>query len=208
MADLPLTRFSIMRSNPMSDTLNALLCSASDGAWQLYSYASALVYYNGENLYRRIPQALKYRRDFRTGRYFASMLGQELAASGLYSDVSAVIPVPLHWTRELKRGYNQADFIAREVASCLGTEALCGRRNPLMRRHRTGTQTKLGSEGRAMNVRDAFTLRSSLPDCGHVLLVDDVFTTGATLSACIMAIRTASGPSLRISVATLAFVDN
>lgn len=201
-----------------------------------YARAAALFYYNSQAPYRKIPQALKYQGAVRSGRHFARMLGRHLAGSSLYADVDLVIPVPLHWTRRWQRGYNQAAVIAREVASALGVPM---EERLLRRRRRTRTQTRLTVEQKAANVGGAFAVRprrlarlfhafrpEPLPgaavsgtDSGllfpgrlHLLLVDDVFTTGATLEACHAALRAAFsaagiGPGrIRISVATLAFV--
>ena len=201
-----------------------------------YARAAALFYYNSQAPYRKIPQALKYQGAVRSGRHFARMLGRHLAGSSLYADVDLVVPVPLHWTRRRQRGYNQAAVIAREVASALGVPM---EERLLRRRRRTRTQTRLTVEQKAANVGGAFAVRprrlarlfhafrpEPLPgaavsgtDSGllfpgrlHLLLVDDVFTTGATLEACHAALRAAFsaagiGPGrIRISVATLAFV--
>jgi ComF family protein len=115
-----------------------------------------------------------------------------------------VCPVPLHWTRRFTRGYNQAEVIGREVARVLGVPF----EPRLLRRvRRTGTQTKLSPEERAANISGAFAVRKSIASPLQILLVDDVFTTGATAAACAAALREAFGPEVRISVATLAFSE-
>ena len=169
-----------------------------------YQYATALFFYSGN--YKKISRALKYRRDFGCGEYFAGMLGDSLKGSALYSDVDLVVPVPLHWTRRLSRGYNQAEVLAREVAKRLGAPCNAGL---LVRQKRTKTQTKVSAQERSGNVRGAFALRGQPPaGVRHILLVDDVYTTGATLSACRDALSSALGPSVRISLATLACVPH
>ena len=188
-----------------------------------YARAAALFYYNSQASYRKIPQALKYHGAIGAGRHFARRLGRLLAASALYQDVTMVVPVPLHWTRRRQRGYNQAEIIAREVAAALGVPMDA---RLLRRRRRTRTQTRLSVEQKAANVGGAFAVRSrrlarwfppcapvSAPSVGlvtpmHILLIDDVFTTGATLEACHAALRTAGlGPDCcRISIATLGYV--
>ena len=116
-----------------------------------------------------------------------------------------VIPVPLHWTRKWKRGYNQAEVIARGIAGRIHADLCTG---ILFRSRRTATQTRLDIKGKEDNVRSAFAARKSIPPgIRHILLVDDVFTTGATLYACWQAVRTVSRDT-RISIATLALVSN
>ena len=197
--------------------------AGTDLDYQPFSYAAALFYYRGDSPYSQIPQALKYGRNFGAGRHFARMLGRDLAGSELFSNVDALIPVPLHWIRRWRRGYNQAEVIARGIAEELGVRVLIG---ALKRVRRTRTQTRLDAGGRYANVRSAFvangkTLASIRITADraerplHLLLVDDVFTTGATLLACERALRKgfteAFGPDaaskVRISVATLAYVQ-
>ena len=265
-ADLPRTFFAGVRENPMAVGFNAMVerelgslvdtpsGACSPLATQLYSYATALFFYRGDSPYSLIPQALKYGRNFEAGRHFARLLGRELAGSPLFADVDFVIPVPLHWLRRWRRGYNQAEVIARGIVEgfaegrakspAAGSTAEAASvwapipmlTGVLRRVRRTRTQTRLDAAGRYGNVRSAFVadcrrLASGLaaivsapefrtsapvsPDCPcHLLLVDDVFTTGATLLACERALRAglaaAFGPEsasrIRISVATLAYV--
>ncbi|MBQ3712240.1 MAG: ComF family protein [Bacteroidales bacterium] len=235
-ADLPRTFFAGQRDNPMALAFNALVerelggshgVDTPSGACSLpttqpFSYAAALFYYRGDSPYSLIPQALKYDRNFGAGRYFARMLGRELAASSLFADVDAILPVPLHWLRQWRRGYNQAEVIAKGIAEELkgGAEASGSPAPPVLTRvlkrvRRTRTQTRLDAGGRYANVHSAFVADGKvLGKPLHLLLVDDVFTTGATLLACERALRRALtetlGPEaasrVRISVATLAYV--
>ena len=201
LSDLPETRYFTLGHNPMADRFNA---KVQVNEYEPYAYAAALYHYRADAGYKRISQALKYRRDFGTGRWAARLLGARLAASPLYADVDLVVPVPLHWTRHWRRGYNQAAVIAREVARALG--APCAERM-LRRCRRTRSQTRLSGEAKAANVAGAFAPRGGrLPQARHILLVDDVFTTGATLAACHRALRAAYRPDTRISVATLGAV--
>ena len=138
------------------------------------------------------------------------MLGERLRSSSLFADVDVVIPIPLHWTRQWKRGYNQAEVIASGVADAMSIPL----RSDILRRHkRTKTQTRLGIGEKARNVKGAFSTTyhwlpsdKAGPEFRHLLLIDDVFTTGSTMMACFTALRKIFPPEVRISVATLAFV--
>lgn len=173
-------------------------------SFEPYNYATALFYYRSGAGYSRITQALKYGRDFAAGRFFAGMLAERIKASALYADVDLIVPVPLHWTRQWKRGYNQAAIIAAEVSRILGVP--CDS-HFLKRTKRTTSQAHTGLQGKEKNVSGAFRARRKECPYRHLLLLDDVYTTGATLTACHNAIREAFGPAVRISIAALAFVD-
>jgi len=207
-AGLPFTRFESVRHNPMADKFNALVDAPE------YVRAFALFYYQAG--YQNITQEVKYRRNFGIGRWFGRLLGEKMApfvilsVSEESSPSLTVVPVPLHWTRRWQRGYNQAEVIGRELASAIGAAF----EPALLRRvRRTRTQTRLSATERAGNVSGAFKVseraarRVLAPGLPEILLVDDVFTTGSTLAACYNALREAFGDSVRISVATLAYVE-
>lgn len=206
-AELPLTHFSRQRDNPMAEAFNSMIqreIEAGEEGFEPFSYATALIYYSGSSAYKNIPRELKYGRNFSEGRHFAKMLGRELASSALFADVDVIVPVPLHWVRRWKRGYNQAEVIAKSVAREMGGISV---RSGLVRRVRyTKTQTKLHKSKRYSNVENAFVAKRCSPAPKHILLVDDVFTTGSTLCACERALRKVFPAETRISAATLAFV--
>ena len=225
--DMPFTRFETMSHNPMADRFNEVIQrhlvadDVSNGdpqSHERYAYASALFLYKEDSGYKRIPYQIKYHGNLAVGRHFGRMLGQRLAGSQMFNDVDIVIPVPLHQLRRWKRGYNQAEVIAEEIAAAFGVPL---RTDIIVRKRRTQTQTQLSIEEKAANVAGAFGVadrakslygvgsydNSSLPTWPkHILLIDDVFTTGSTLGECFMALRTVFPPEVRISVATLAFV--
>ena len=212
--DMPRTRFHMLEHNPMADRFNDAIQRHLEDLWdacpteshplERYAYADALFFYDNESDYRHIPQQIKYHDNIPAGRFFGQMLGEEIAAAGWSGSVDVVIPVPLHWRRRWTRGYNHAEIIAAEVASVLGIPM---RTDILKRTRHTRTQTRLDHSEKASNVRGAFAV-SQCPDCsfGHVLLIDDVFTSGSTLMACFVALREVFPPGVRISVATLGCV--
>ena len=231
LADMPRTFYWSRSRNPMADRFNDRIQTnseegqSSDKGFTIftsdttggvchehYAYAAALFFYRSEASYKLIPYQIKYHGNIQAGRYFGRMLGRKLASSELYSDADLVIPVPLHWTRKWKRGYNQAEVIARAVAGELGTVV---RTDLLKRIRRTGTQTKVEVESKSGNVSGAFIVDkkiaaeiiNSRKGPRHILIVDDVFTSGSTLYSCFVALREVFPPSsVRISVATLGFV--
>ena len=218
LCDLPLTFNWSMSRNQMADRFNELIQRDLEGTdeYEPYTYAAALFLYRSSNGYSKITQSLKYHSNLRAGRYFARILGEKLSGSPLFSDVDLVVPVPLHWTRMWSRGYNQAEVIGKALSRCLGARMVP---DLLVRTRRTRTQTHLDIFQKARNVSGAFVIngkylrpgklsheRHMLPEPHHILIVDDVFTTGATVHACWSALRTVFPPGIRISVATLACV--
>lgn len=208
MADLPETYFWKQSHNPMADKLNEILQEEECSMSEKYAYATSLFFYHSEAGYRQIPYQIKYHGNIRAGSHFGKMLGKRLASSDLYKDVDMVVPIPLHRTRKWKRGYNQAEVIARGVAESMG---VCLRKDILKRVKKTATQTEMSIEEKAANVADAFTVsdkKEAWEGCRHVLLIDDVFTTGNTSGACYKALRQIFPKTVRISVATLGFVGH
>ena len=135
---------------------------------------------------------------------FETYMGHEIAMTPWMQDIDIVIPVPLHWRRKWTRGYNQAEIIGAEVASVLGAQL---RTDILKRKRHTKTQTKLDISEKASNVKGAFqAAETTIEGIRHVLLIDDVFTSGNTLGECFMALREVFPTDVRISVATLGFI--
>ena len=209
--DIPHTYYWLRKFNPMADKFNALIQEELEKliarpCHEDYAYATALFFYRADSDYSNISRQLKYHSNIPAGEFFGRQLGRRIAQAEHLADVDAVIPIPLHWTRRWSRGYNQAEVIAREVATVLGADL---RTDILERCRRTRTQTKLSIEDKATNVKGAFRKKagaSVISDLKHLLIIDDVFTTGSTMFACYSALREAFPPSIRISVATLAFV--
>lgn len=212
--DLPYTRNWDCPHNTMADRYNTLLVrnemlqerAGASPVHSQYQFAAALFFYQEHNLYRRITQALKYKGDLAAGRYFGRMLGQRLKESW-GADADLVVPVPLHWTRRLSRGYNQSAVIAGAIAEVLGISMAP---DLLYRARRTRTQTQVNTEEKMKNVEGAFKVNGRLAGkyrkTEHIILVDDVFTTGATMCSAYIALRACFPEPVRISAVTLGCV--
>lgn len=211
MSDLPLTYLWNCERNPMADRFNEGIQKALDnGSLQgpeRYAYTCALFFYSDDAACRHIPHHIKYLGDIQAGRYFGRVLGKQMAGSPHFRDIDMIIPVPLHWRRKWERGYNQAEAIAHGLGECIGVPVIS---DALTRSRYTETQTRLDVEQKEANVKDAFNVNMKHPDtlvkARHILLADDIFTTGSTLMACFVALRKVLPPSVRISAATLGFV--
>lgn len=135
-----------------------------------------------EGAMRKAIHALKYNRRRDTVPLLARYLATQLAESGLRFDL--ITSVPLYPLRQVERGYNQAELLARETARM--TDSTYARL--LERTRATADQIGLDGAGRRLNVRDAFRGNSALENHPAIVLIDDVCTTGATLDACAVAL--------------------
>lgn len=144
-----------------------------------------------EGLIQHSIWSLKYDN----GRMMAGPLGRRLAAhlSHLGWPVDAVVPVPMHINRLLERGYNQAQLLAEQLAQQAALPCLP---DALRRWRFTPSQVGLGREERLANVRDAFEADPAQTRDRTLVLVDDVYTTGATLSACAEALLLAGAAAV------------
>jgi len=163
--------------------------------------ASAFLFYVHGSGWRRLIHGFKYRGAWRSARSMGMWYGRYLAESDLYGTVDAVVPLPLHPFKRMLRGYNQAEYLAEGIAGQLGVGV---ERSAVVRRRHTASQTLRPRHERPANVEGAFAVSRPERLAGkHILLVDDVLTTGSTLVACIEAILDAV-PDCRVSVAVLA----
>lgn len=164
---------------------------------------SFFYYYPGSDSHR-ILMALKYERHPELGRFLGSMMAAELLGTGFFNDIDAIVPVPLASGRERRRGYNQSYMLARGVADVTGIPVM----DRVVKRVVEGlSQTRLSHSERRSNVEDVFScICPQLISKQHVLLMDDVVTTGATLSSCMRAMNVSC--ETRFSVLTLALTVN
>ncbi len=144
---------------------------------------------------------LKYRAEWRTAKYMGEIFGAYLSQTEIYSSVDVIIPVPLHPIRRMMRGYNQSEYIAQGIASKLGarvdTHTLYRRRHTVAQVRKSRSERWVGGDN-LFGLRDVEHLRGK-----HILLVDDVYTTGATMYRIVNTLHK-SMPECQISIATLA----
>ncbi len=151
---------------------------------------------------QRLMHQLKYKGNTKVGELVGVELGKEIIKSVNYSKVDAVIPVPLHPKKMKSRGYNQSVFIAQGVAKVLECEVVGG---ALIRKIDSGSQTKRSRYERWKNVGEIFELKKGKELEGkHVLIVDDVITTGSTIEGCCLALKSINGISLSIATVAMA----
>lgn len=160
--------------------------------------ATALYRFRQENTVRKAVHAMKFHSCTELCLLMGRQMGLALIGSGRFDDVDLLVPVPLHWRRRLQRGYNQSELLCRGIAEVMPREV---NTTALIRHRYTRQQSRQSGTQRVGNVEGAFRVRHPEALQGkHVLLVDDVLTTGATLAACCDALREVD--DVRISIAT------
>jgi ComF family protein len=162
--------------------------------------ATALFTFQKGSKFRKLLHSLKYRGKSEIGILLGKELAAEMLSSKNYSDIDYIIPVPLHPKRQKQRGYNQSEMIGVGMSKVLKIPMLT---EVLIRNLETVTQTKMTKDERWKNVSGKFIISDGeILKNKHVLLVDDVVTTGSTLEACGEVLLTIEG--LKLSIAVLA----
>ena len=170
---LPQTNFAQHANNPIEKIFWGRIPLAA---------AHSEFYFSKEALIQQLIHQLKYKNNRDIGFYLGQILGTSLLASNRFTNIDALIPLPLFLDKERKRGYNQAAIICNGVSDVLNVPVI---NNNVVRLKRTDTQTKKGRTERWENVSGSFTIKDKQALCGkNLLLIDDVITTGATLEAC------------------------
>lgn len=162
--------------------------------------AMALLYFNKGNKVQRILHQLKYKGNFELGIDMGILAGNELKSSARFSDIHLITAVPLHSQKKKQRGYNQSEMFAKGIAKVTDIPTDF---SVIERTIYTQTQTQKSRLERLNNVEKAFFLPNPEKIKNkHILLVDDVITTGATLEACAACLQKVNG--VKISIAAIA----
>ena len=192
--DLPYTDFHLHGSNRVAKQLWSRLP---------FDAAMAMLYFKKGTKIQNLIHNLKYSGRKEVGTTLGRLLGKKLLISEHYKDIDYIVPVPLHPKREKFRGYNQSMCIADGISEVLGVPV---NKNLLQRKKITETQTRKSRFVRYENMLSVFeVLRPEELENKHILLIDDVITTGATVEAC--------GNSLiksgikKLSIASVAFTN-
>lgn len=170
------------------------------------SAATSLFFYR-EIGHSEIIRSFKYRGNISIGKNLSRELAKIIGSSERFKEIQLVLPVPLHPFKYFRRGFNQSEIIAKEIAKELN---IIYSSKVIKKRYYTKTQTKYSKSERSLNVEGSFSFNQQkmleLKQKGikHLLIVDDVLTTGATLSAILKPLQEAN---FTIYVATLACVE-
>lgn len=166
--------------------------------------AASLIQYDKESDYRNILFHLKYWHHPKVGTWMARIGAMELYEKGFFGGIDCIVPLPLTFRKELRRGYNQCTYIAKGICKVTGIPII---ENAVKREKEHAKQAGLGKYQRWKNAQGLFKVTdASLLAGKHVLIVDDVITTGATLCS-LIDVMEANIPDLKVSVFTLAIAD-
>lgn len=191
---LPKTNFEKHEDNPISRIFW--------GRANIHAATSFLFFNKGGNVQKLIHQ-LKYKGNVETGRYLGELLGNDLKKSSLFNSINLIIPVPLHKKKLHKRGFNQSEIIAEGISKAMHVPV---NTDILHRLEHTKTQTKKTRYTRWENVKGKFGVVGHKNLTGkHILLIDDVLTTGATLESCAQTLLEVQETT--VSMATLAYAQ-
>ena len=161
---------------------------------------NALFFFVKQGIVQELIQELKYKNMSHYGIKLGEIMGETSFGNNLKENIDLIVPVPLHKKKESKRGYNQSEMFAKGLSKSTGRPISV---KNLIRTKNTSTQTKMNREQRINNLKNAFKIYTPEEFRGkHILLVDDVLTTGSTLLECASVIKNI--PDVKISFATIA----
>lgn len=165
--------------------------------------ATSYLYFKKGNRTRKIMHRIKYKGEKELAQHIGKMMGEELKRSEKFKLIEGIIPIPLHKKKQRKRGFNQSEWFAKGLAEKLDVEVIT---DVLLKTSETKSQTKKNRWQRWLNMGEQFVVKQPETIVNkHILLVDDIVTTGATLEACAIALKGAT--DCKISIATMAITE-
>jgi ComF family protein len=189
---LPKTNYHLMDDSPLDKVFW--------GRAQL-AHTAALYNFQKKGKVQHLIHQLKYKGRMDVGVYMGKILGADLLKTEAFQDITKVVPVPLHPAKQRKRGYNQSEQIAIGLAKAMNIEMDA---TSFVRTFNTETQTRKSRFARWENVKEIFKVTSPEELANrHILLVDDVITTGATLESAAHILLDIEG--VKLSVACIGF---
>lgn len=190
--DLPLTHFSFEKDNLVEQTFFGRVPIKN---------ATTLFYFEKKGKGQQLIHHLKYNNQQQVGIFIGNWLGDEILESRRFENIDCIIPVPLHKKKLKSRGYNQVSTFGESLSKKLNIPFF---ENVLTRISSTKTQTKKMRFDRWKNVQELFFVQDNLAmENKHILLIDDVITTGSTLEACCIALNKTK--NLKVSIACMAY---
>ncbi|MBS1668724.1 MAG: ComF family protein [Bacteroidetes bacterium] len=189
---LPFTSFELYPNNPVEKIFW--------GRVQIQN-AMSLFYFSKDSMMQNLMHQFKYKSKKEIGLYFGKMMGKVLMQTNRFCDIEALVPLPLFASKEKIRGFNQSTILCDGLAETMRIPVI---KDAIIRTTDTETQTHKSRIERWQNIKGKFLLKDEARIKNrHVLLVDDVITTGATLEAC--ATELLKAENTKVSIATLAF---
>jgi len=165
---------------------------------------TALLFFRKKGIVQKLIHALKYKNRQEVGVLFGEWMGTQLNESKRFKDINGIVLVPLHPMKQKERGYNQLTVYGNVLSKKLKIPIYD---KVLIKMDQSNSQTKKGRFSRFEKINERFHLEdTNILNGKHILLVDDVFTTGATIEACANEIL--KTPNVRISVATMVVSDH
>lgn len=165
-----------------------------------FEHATGYFFYDSDTAIAALVHDFKYRHYRGLANMLGKIIAEELSITPFFGDADAIIPVPMHIFKKARRGYNQTEEIAKGISSILNIPVLTNLK--AVRPHRS--QTRLTHEERLTNLSDTFAIINPEElQNRHIILLDDVCTTGSTLTTCADTLLSAS-PTLRLTLLTLA----
>jgi ComF family protein len=168
-----------------------------------FEQAIAFVYFQKGSRVQNLMHELKYNKKPDVGIRLGELYAWQLSRTEVWDKPDLIIPIPLHPKRFKKRGYNQSEQISKGLSSILNLPMST---HNLVREENTESQTKKSRFDRYENLKDAFIIKNAFELFNrHILLVDDVMTTGATVEACSIELLKIEG--VKVSICTLAYAE-